>query len=146
MKRLSTILALSLAVILCACAGNKVEQESAQQSNTENMNKKTTLVAYFSATGTTKAAAEKLAEVVDADIHEIQPEQPYTDADLDWHNQQSRSSVEMKNKSSSPAILAIPFGGTLPLLSSTRLSSNIILKARPLFHSSPLVVAEQVKQ
>ncbi len=104
MKRLSTILALSLAVILCACAGNKVEQGSAQQSNTENMNKKTTLVAYFSATGTTKAAAEKLAEVVDADIHEIQPEQPYTDADLDWHNQQSRSSVEMKNKSSRPAI------------------------------------------
>ena len=105
MKRLSTILALSLAVILCACAGNKVEQGSAQQSNTENMNKKTTLVAYFSATGTTKAAAEKLAEVVDADIHEIQPEQPYTDADLDWHNQQSRSSVEMKNKNSRPAIM-----------------------------------------
>ena len=104
MKRLTTILALSLAVILCACAGNKSEQGSAQQSNSENMKKKTTLVAYFSATGTTKAAAEKLAEVVDADIHEIQPETPYSDADLDWHNQQSRSSVEMKDKSSRPAI------------------------------------------
>ena len=103
MKRLTFVLSVILTVVLCACAGNKSQQGS-QQSNTENMNKKTTLVAYFSATGTTKAAAEKLAQVVDADLHEIQPEQPYTDADLDWRNQQSRSSVEMKDKSSRPAI------------------------------------------
>ena len=104
MKRLTTIVALSITIILCACAGNKEQQGSAQQNNSEKMEKKTTLVAYFSATGTTKAAAVKLAEVVNADIHEIQPKQPYTDADLDWHNQQSRSSVEMKDKSSRPAI------------------------------------------
>ncbi len=103
MKRLSIILSVALAVVMCACAGNKSQQGS-QNSNNENMDKKTTLVAYFSATGTTKAAAEKLAQVVDADLHEIQPEQPYTDVDLDWHNQQSRSSVEMKDKSSRPAI------------------------------------------
>ncbi len=103
MKRLTIILSVAVAIALCACAGNKSQQDS-QQSNTENMEKKTTLVAYFSATGTTKAAAEKLAQAVDADLHEIQPEQPYTDADLDWHNQQSRSSVEMKDKSSRPAI------------------------------------------
>ncbi|MBQ6648600.1 MAG: NAD(P)H-dependent oxidoreductase [Muribaculaceae bacterium] len=103
MKRLTTILSVAVAIALCACAGNKSQQDS-QQSNTENMEKKTTLVAYFSATGTTKAAAEKLAQAVDADLHEIQPEQPYTDADLDWRNQQSRSSVEMKDKSSRPAI------------------------------------------
>ena len=103
MKRLSIILSVALAVVMCACAGNKSQQGS-QNSNNENMEKKTTLVAYFSATGTTKAAAEKLAQVVDADLHEIQPEQPYTDVDLDWHNQQSRSSVEMKDKSSRPAI------------------------------------------
>lgn len=103
MKRLTFVLSVILTVVLCACAGNKSQQGS-QQSNTENMNKKTTLVAYFSATGTTKSAAEKLAQVVDADLHEIQPEQPYTDADLDWRNQQSRSSVEMKDKSSRPAI------------------------------------------
>ncbi len=103
MKRLTTILSVAVAIALCACAGNKSQQGS-QQSNTENMEKKTTLVAYFSATGTTKAAAEKLAQAVDADLHEIQPEQPYTDADLDWRNQQSRSSVEMKDKSSRPAI------------------------------------------
>ena len=104
MKRLTTIVALSITINLCACAGNKEQQGSAQQNNSEKMEKKTTLVAYFSATGTTKAAAEKLAELVNADIHEIQPKQPYTDADLDWHNQQSRSSVEMKDKSSRPAI------------------------------------------
>ena len=103
MKRLTIILSVAVAIALCACAGNKSQQDS-QQSNTENMEKKTTLVAYFSATGTTKAAAEKLAQAVDADLHEIQPEQPYTDADLDWRNQQSRSSMEMKDKSSRPAI------------------------------------------
>jgi len=103
MKRLTTIFALALAVIVCACAGNKVSQ-SEQSDSKEKMEKKTTLVAYFSATGTTKAAAEKLAEIVDADLHEIQPEQPYTAADLDWHNKQSRSSVEMNDKSSRPAI------------------------------------------
>lgn len=103
MRRVTMILSAILAVVLCACAGNKPQQDS-QNSNKENMEKKTTLVAYFSATGTTKAAAEKLAEVVNGDLHEIQPEQPYTDADLDWRNQQSRSSVEMKDKSSRPAI------------------------------------------
>lgn len=103
MRRITMILSAVLVVVLCACAGNKSQQES-QKSNNENMKKRTTLVAYFSATGTTKAAAEKLAEVVNGDLHEIQPEQPYTDADLDWHNQQSRSSVEMKDKSSRPAI------------------------------------------
>lgn len=104
MKRISIALTVAVAMFLVACAGNKAEQGSAQNSNSSTMEKKTTLVAYFSATGTTKAAAEKLAEVVNADIHEIQPEQPYTDADLDWHNQQSRSSIEMKDKSSRPAI------------------------------------------
>ena len=65
---------------------------------------KKALVAYFSATGTTKAVAEQLKEVAGADLYEIKPAQPYTDADLDWRNKQSRSSVEMKDKSSRPAI------------------------------------------
>ncbi len=98
MKRLSIIMVLALAVVMCACAGDKKENNKNEGMNTK------TLVAYFSATGTTKAAAEKLAEVVGGNLHEIQPEQPYTDADLDWHNQQSRSSLEMKDKSSRPAI------------------------------------------
>lgn len=62
------------------------------------------LVAYFSATGTTKALAEKLAKVAGADIFEIEPKIPYTDADLNWMDKNSRSSVEMKNSSSRPEI------------------------------------------
>ena len=63
-----------------------------------------TLVAYFSASGVTKGAAEQLAAVAGADLHEIKPAQPYTDADLDWRDKQSRSTVEMKDKDSRPAI------------------------------------------
>ena len=65
-----------------------------------------TLVAYFSASGVTKGAAEQLAAVAGADLHEIKPAQPYTDADLDWRDKQSRSTVEMKDKTSRPAITA----------------------------------------
>ena len=104
MKRISLIISLALVFVMCACAGNKASQSSQQSNSQQEMSKKTTLVAFFSATGTTKAAAEKLAKVVDADLHEIVPEQLYTDADLDWHNKQSRSSVEMADKSSRPAI------------------------------------------
>lgn len=62
------------------------------------------LVAYFSASGTTKKVAERLAGLMKADVFEIQPELPYTAADLDWENNQSRSSVEMSDRSSRPAI------------------------------------------
>ena len=63
-----------------------------------------TLVAYFSATGTTRAAAERLAKEKGADLFEIAAAQPYTDADLDWTNKQSRSTLEMKDKASRPAL------------------------------------------
>ena len=69
-----------------------------------NMTDKKVLVAYFSATGTTAGVAERLAKATDGDLFEIKPEQPYTDADLDWRDKQSRSSVEMDDKSSRPAI------------------------------------------
>ena len=62
------------------------------------------LVAYFSASGVTKGVAQQLADVAGADLHEIKPEQLYTDADLDWRDKESRSSVEMKDKNSRPAI------------------------------------------
>ena len=63
-----------------------------------------TLVAYFSASGVTKGVAQQLAEVAGADLHEIKPAVAYTEADLDWRDKQSRSSVEMQDKSSRPAI------------------------------------------
>jgi flavodoxin len=62
------------------------------------------LVAYFSASGVTAKLAERLAKAIGADLHEIKPETPYTDADLDWTNKKSRSSVEMEDKSFRPAI------------------------------------------
>ncbi|MGB4091776.1 MAG: flavodoxin [Ruminococcus flavefaciens] len=62
------------------------------------------LVAYFSASGNTAALANKLAAAAGADICEIRPAVPYTKDDLNWMNKQSRSSVEMSDKSSRPAI------------------------------------------
>jgi flavodoxin len=63
------------------------------------------LVAYFSASGVTKGLAERLSKAIGADLHEIKPETPYTEADLDWRNSKSRSSIEMKeNKSFRPPI------------------------------------------
>lgn len=59
------------------------------------------LVAYFSASGVTKNAAERLAKAANADLFEIKPVRPYTDADLDWTDKKSRSTVEMNDLSSS---------------------------------------------
>ena len=64
-----------------------------------------TLVAYFSATGTTKAVAKDLAEVTGGTRYEITPEVKYTAADLNWRDKESRSSVEMQDKSSRPAFV-----------------------------------------
>lgn len=66
------------------------------------MNRK--LVAYFSASGVTAKVAENLSEAIGADLYEIEPEIPYTNADLNWQNANSRSSIEMKDKNSRPAI------------------------------------------
>lgn len=62
------------------------------------------IVAYFSASGVTAGVAEKLAKAAGADLYEIKPAVPYTKADLDWMNKQSRSSVEMSDLSSRPEI------------------------------------------
>ena len=66
------------------------------------MNKK--LVAYFSASGRTAKLAKTLADTAGADLYEIKPMEPYTSADLNWQNKNSRSSVEMNHKSSRPAV------------------------------------------
>ena len=63
------------------------------------------LVAYFNASGKTKRLAEKLAEEVKGDIYEIKPKVPYTKEDLNWMNKNSRSSLEMKDKSFRPAVM-----------------------------------------
>ena len=91
MKRI-LIAAAALLLTLTACAQNSKKEMK-------------TLVAYFSATGTTEAVAKDLADVAGATLYEIKPEVKYTAADLDWRNKQSRSSVEMADKSSRPAIV-----------------------------------------
>lgn len=63
-----------------------------------------TLVAFFSASGATKKVSESLVKVAEADLFEIVPEQVYTKADLNWQDKQSRSSVEMNDRNSRPAI------------------------------------------
>ena len=97
MKKILMMMAALLTISLSACS---------QANKTKENKDLKVLVAYFSATGVTKGVAQQLAEVADADLHEIKPAQAYTDADLDWHDKQSRSSVEMQDKSSRPAITA----------------------------------------
>jgi len=62
------------------------------------------LVAYFSASGVTASLAKTLAEATGADLYEIKPKVPYTDADLNWNDKQSRSSIEMNDPTSYPEI------------------------------------------
>lgn len=62
------------------------------------------LVSYFSASGVTKSVAEKISKIVSGDLFEIEPSKKYTTEDLDWTNKNSRSSIEMSDKSSRPAI------------------------------------------
>ncbi len=62
------------------------------------------LVAYFSASGVTAKVADTLAKAAGADLYEIKPAIPYTEADLDWRNKDSRSSVEMRDPASRPTI------------------------------------------
>ena len=84
--KLTTIICTALmAFCITACAQKQEKKEIK------------TLVAYFSASSVTKGVAQQLAEVAGADLHEIKPETPYTDADLDWRDKQSRSTVEMKD-------------------------------------------------
>lgn len=63
-----------------------------------------TLVAYFSASGVTARLAKKLAQVIGADLYEIRPSQPYSQADLDWTDENSRSSLEMKDRTFRPSV------------------------------------------
>ncbi|MBQ6269148.1 MAG: NAD(P)H-dependent oxidoreductase, partial [Bacteroidetes bacterium] len=62
------------------------------------------LITYFSASGVTARVSQNIADKIGADTFEIRPKKRYTDADLNWHDKNSRSSIEMENKSSRPEI------------------------------------------
>ncbi len=92
-----------LTLVVGCMAFSAVATANAQNDDVMSNNRKT-LVAYFSATGTTMEAATKLAKVANADLHEIVPAVPYTPADLNWRDKKSRSTLEMEDKSRRPAI------------------------------------------
>ena len=101
MKRIFIVLSVVLGFSLTACSQSPQQTNKSATQQVKNMK---TLVVYFSATGVTKAAAQKLAKEKNADLYEITPEVPYTAADLDWRDKTSRSTIEMQDKSSRPAI------------------------------------------
>lgn len=92
---------LSLITFFIACS-----TWTAQAQNNKGVNMKTAkiLVAYFSATGTTEGVAKNIAEITGGELYEIVPSKSYTNADLDWNDKKSRSSVEMNNSQSRPAL------------------------------------------
>lgn len=103
MKKILFIAMALAAMTLVACT-TKNERNNNQNSDRQMK----TLVAYFSASGVTKGVAERLAGITGADLLEIAPARPYTDADLDWRDSLSRSSVEMKDKNSRPELGQLP--------------------------------------
>ena len=127
-KFVAILLTVLMFISLVACGGEKesaeerisepeneenaseitVENEQAvDEAGDESMNEEEEmkiLVAYFSATNTTEGVAEKIAEGLSADIYEIVPEQPYTDDDLNYHDNNSRSTIEMNDSAVRPVI------------------------------------------
>lgn len=90
-------------------SGTDTENTDAPESQLEGTNapdaqESKILVAYFSATGTTEGVAEHIANGLNADIYEIVPEEPYTDADLDYNDNNSRTTIEMNDPDARPAI------------------------------------------
>lgn len=100
MYKLLLILLAATGMMTGACA------QQQQHMHTQQPHKKI-LIAYFSATGTTARAAETLAAVTGGELYPITPAIPYTNADLDWHDPKSRSSVEMNDPLSRPAVKGI---------------------------------------
>ena len=117
---LAFILTISLLFTLAGCNGTQQSSETQPQTAASAETEATvdptqtvtepeaggakTLVIYFSATGTTKGVAEKIAAVTGADTYEILAAQPYTDDDLNWHDSNSRTTKEQNDKSVRPAI------------------------------------------
>ena len=125
-KAIAILLSLTMILGLAACGNSasqteqpstedtsvesKADTESAENGtdmeNTDNQDVQNhkALVAYFSATGTTKGVAEHIANGLNTDIYEIVPEEPYTDADLDYNDNNSRTTIEMNDPDARPAI------------------------------------------
>lgn len=119
-RRIAMLLTVVMVASLAACAGGKESTEQGTSGTGTITDKPSAdntpagdnseagetniLVAYFSATNTTEGVAKKIADSLSADLYEIIPEQPYTEEDLDYHDDDSRSSIEMNDDSARPAI------------------------------------------
>ena len=104
-KKLSNVLLFFVIFgLFGACSRTEAENKNSRDSEMAKSNTKKILVAYFSATGTTKEIATYIAQDLKADIFEIVPEVPYTSNDLNYGNDNSRTSKEMNDNSARPAI------------------------------------------
>ena len=107
---MKNILLITIGILIVSAgavfAFNNINKNKGEVNMIEN---KKELVAYFSATGTTKKVAENLSKATGGDLYEIKPLKPYTNADLNWHDSNSRSSVEMKDHNSRPEMIKDDF-------------------------------------
>ncbi len=99
MKIINSLFVAVVAIVLplISCGQSKKGTEMEQDDSKA-------VVCYFSATGTTEAAAKRIAQIAGAELYEIVPDERYTAADLDWTDSLSRSSVEMRNRAMRPAL------------------------------------------
>lgn len=116
MKTMIPVLALVLMLILSACGADTAstvpeESEGSAESAAVQAAEGKTLVVYFSATGTTRGVAEKIAAITGGELYEIQAAQPYTEEDRNWHDDNSRTTHEQNDPSFRPEI-----GSELPSL------------------------------
>ena len=130
MKKAAALL-VSLMLIVLALPTASAEEEAVGTASR-------ILVVYFSATGTTRGVAEKLSEGLSADLYDIVPEEPYTDADLNWNDRSSRTSIETDDPACRPAI-----AGELPDLTGY----DTVLIGYPIWWGDvPRIVSNFVEQ
>ena len=103
-KNFAFIVVFVLTALLMSAAGVFAQQAAATPEPTGN----DTLVVYFSATGTTKRVAETIAEITEADLYEILAADEYSDADLNWGDRNSRSTLEQNDRNARPEIASDP--------------------------------------
>lgn len=107
------LLLLCMVLLLAGCGGNAVDSPTAEAAQetaeknvtaTEREDENRVLVAYFSATNVTEGVAESIADAMHASLYEIVPADPYTEEDLNYDQENSRSTIEMKDSTARPAI------------------------------------------